>query len=51
MTATPAPVRKVNPLLKVVLEMGPLVLFFLANSKPVAVWLAGRRLAAGKPAA
>ena len=34
MTATPAPVRKVNPLLKLVLEMGPLVLFFLANSKP-----------------
>jgi len=26
--------KKVNPLLKLVLEMGPLVLFFLANSKP-----------------
>ncbi len=26
--------QKVNPLLKLVLEMGPLVLFFLANSRP-----------------
>ena len=26
--------RKQNPLLKLVLEMGPLVLFFLANSRP-----------------
>jgi intracellular septation protein len=26
--------KKVNPLLKLVLEMGPLVLFFLANSRP-----------------
>jgi intracellular septation protein len=29
-----ATTKKVNPLLKLVLEMGPLVLFFLANSKP-----------------
>jgi intracellular septation protein len=29
---TPAPAH--NPLLKLLLEMGPLVLFFLANSKP-----------------
>ena len=35
MTSTPAAERKkVNPLLKLVLEMGPLVLFFLANSRP-----------------
>ncbi len=35
MTSPPAAARKkVNPLLKLVLEMGPLVLFFLANSKP-----------------
>jgi intracellular septation protein len=33
MSAEAAP-RKVNPLLKLVLEMGPLVLFFLANSRP-----------------
>ncbi len=26
--------KKVNPLLKLVLEMGPLVLFFLANQRP-----------------
>jgi intracellular septation protein len=33
---------KVNPLLKLVLEMGPLVLFFLANSKPdLFHWLVG----------
>jgi intracellular septation protein len=31
---TEARAKKVNPLLKLVLEMGPLVLFFLANSKP-----------------
>ena len=29
-----APRQKVNPVLKLVLEMGPLVLFFLANYKP-----------------
>lgn len=33
MTETPAG-SKENPLLKLALEMGPLVLFFLANSKP-----------------
>ena len=37
-SATPAPVgrqvRKQNPALKLMLEMGPLVLFFIANSKP-----------------
>jgi intracellular septation protein len=34
--------KKVNPLLKLVLEMGPLVLFFLANSKPALFrWLVG----------
>jgi intracellular septation protein len=33
MTDTPAG-SKENPLLKLALEMGPLVLFFLANSKP-----------------
>jgi intracellular septation protein len=31
--AKPKP-QKVNPLLKLVLEMGPLVLFFLANARP-----------------
>ncbi|MCW2314822.1 intracellular septation protein [Rhodoblastus acidophilus] len=31
---TVSPKKKVNPLLKFVLEMGPLGLFFLANSKP-----------------
>ena len=43
MTASEAPVRqKVNPLLKVVLEMGPLVLFFIANSRPSLFgWLVG----------
>ncbi len=32
----PAPLarKKLNPLLKLVLEMGPLILFFFANSKP-----------------
>ena len=34
MTAEAAPKKMVNPLLKLVLEMGPLVLFFLANSRP-----------------
>ena len=29
-----APRRKVNPILKLVLEMGPLALFFIANVKP-----------------
>ncbi len=40
---TPANARKkVNPLLKLVLEMGPLVLFFLSNSKPKLFhWLVG----------
>jgi intracellular septation protein len=34
--------KKVNPLLKLVLEMGPLALFFLANSKPALFhWLVG----------
>lgn len=33
-TEPSAPRRAENPLLKLVLEMGPLVLFFLANSKP-----------------
>jgi intracellular septation protein len=34
MSAEAAPKKMVNPLLKLVLEMGPLVLFFLANSRP-----------------
>lgn len=42
MTATSSGRPKVNPLLKLVLEMGPLVLFFLANSKPdLFHWLVG----------
>ncbi|MDQ0475271.1 septation protein A [Labrys wisconsinensis] len=28
------PIKKLNPVLKLVLEMGPLALFFLANSRP-----------------
>lgn len=34
MSAEAAPKKMVNPVLKLVLEMGPLVLFFLANSRP-----------------
>ncbi len=42
--------KKVNPLLKLVLEMGPLVLFFLANSKPkLFQWLVGGVLPANLP--
>jgi intracellular septation protein len=43
--------KKVNPLLKLVLEMGPLVLFFLANSKPALFsWLVSGWLPADLPA-
>jgi intracellular septation protein len=43
--------KKVNPLLKLVLEMGPLVLFFLANSKPALFhWLVGGFLPENLPA-
>lgn len=42
--------KKINPLLKLVLEMGPLVLFFLANSKPKLFrWLIGGVLPANLP--
>ncbi len=42
--------KKVNPLLKLVLEMGPLVLFFLANSKPALFhWLIAGFLPEGLP--
>ena len=51
MTEATAP-KKDNPLLKLALEMGPLVLFFLANSKPdlfrgVVGAVLGERLANG----
>ena len=43
--------KKINPLLKLVLEMGPLVLFFVANSKPALFrWLVGGFLPEGLPA-
>ncbi len=42
------PGKKVNPLLKLALEMGPLVLFFLANSRPgLFHWLVDGILPAG----
>jgi intracellular septation protein len=42
--------KKVNPLLKFVLEMGPLGLFFLANSRPsLFSWLVAPVLPAGLP--
>lgn len=49
---TEAAPKKDNPLLKLALEMGPLVLFFLANSKPdlfrgAAGAVLGERLATG----
>ena len=34
MPGTPEPKKQENPLVKLLLEMGPLLLFFLANSKP-----------------
>lgn len=43
--------KRVNPLLKFGLELGPLVLFFLANSKPALFsWLVAPALPAGLPA-
>src|SRR5271166_1893014 len=43
--------KKINPLLKLALEMGPLVLFFLANSKPgLFGWLVGGFLPENLPA-
>jgi len=49
MTA-PAP-QKINPLLKLVLEMGPLALFFLSNARPALFsWLVGPLLPQGLPA-
>ncbi len=43
--------KKINPLLKFALELGPLVLFFLANSKPALFsWLVAPALPAGLPA-
>ncbi len=43
--------KKINPLLKFVLEMGPLVLFFVANAKPELFhWLIGDFLPAKLPA-
>jgi intracellular septation protein len=48
MTAPSSARPKVNPFLKLVLEMGPLVLFFLANSKPdLFHWLVGPILPQG----
>ncbi|MBB4197389.1 septation protein A [Rhodoblastus sphagnicola] len=42
--------KKINPFLKLVLEMGPLALFFLANSKPALfAGLFGPLLPAGLP--
>jgi intracellular septation protein len=42
--------KKVNPFLKLALEMGPLVLFFLANSKPALFhWLVGGLLPENLP--
>ena len=42
--------KKVNPLLKFVLEMGPLALFFLSNSRPALFsWLVAPVLPAGLP--
>ncbi|MCW2283684.1 intracellular septation protein [Rhodoblastus acidophilus] len=43
--------KRINPLLKFGLELGPLVLFFLANSKPALFsWLVAPALPAGLPA-
>jgi intracellular septation protein len=43
--------KRINPLLKFALELGPLVLFFLANSKPALFsWLVAPALPAGLPA-
>jgi intracellular septation protein len=42
--------KKINPLLKFSLELGPLVLFFLANSRPALFsWLLAPALPAGLP--
>ena len=42
--------KKINPLLKFALELGPLVLFFLANSKPALFsWMIAPALPAGLP--
>jgi len=44
------PAKKINPLLKFALELGPLVLFFLANSKPALFsWLVAPALPADLP--
>src|SRR5580698_9265939 len=32
--ATPPPRKALNPIVKLILELGPLVLFFVANSRP-----------------
>jgi intracellular septation protein len=43
--------KKVSPLLKFLLELGPLVLFFIANSKPALFsWLVAPVVPAGLPA-
>ncbi len=48
---TAAPTQKINPLLKLVLELGPLVLFFLASSRPALFsWLVGPFLPQDLPA-
>ena len=47
-TKTPAPRKALNPTVKVLLELGPLALFFLANSRPsLFQWLVGPILPAG----
>jgi intracellular septation protein len=43
------PVNKVNPVLKLALEMGPLALFFLANARPQLFAAVAPSFAAGTP--
>jgi intracellular septation protein len=43
------PVNKVNPVLKLALEMGPLALFFLANARPQLFAAVAPAFAAGTP--
>jgi intracellular septation protein len=50
-TAARPPRKALNPIVKLVLELGPLVLFFAANSRPsLFQWLVGPILPAGLPA-
>jgi len=43
------PINKVNPVLKLALEMGPLALFFLANARPQLFSAVAPAFAAGTP--